>query len=169
MNDPERMVADNEWVARAAVRGLFAPGLENQDLVQAARIGVWRAALSFDGHGSFQMYAWTLARRYAIDAVKRARAQKHGPLNDRHGPIVSDEGELLDVIDVQPDPLADPEEQLLRRERLRAIVRALPQLSPLERCAIEFSVNDVAYTTLPWPKRIDNALQRARKKLREAA
>jgi hypothetical protein len=71
-------------------------------------------------------------------------------------------GELI------PSREAGPHERLERREQLQQLAVAASRLTDLERRAVGGIISGVPYAALGETKSIDNALQRARRRLREA-
>jgi RNA polymerase sporulation-specific sigma factor len=80
---------------------------------------------------------------------------------------------LGDVLAAPARDAADPAEQVLARELLHLILRALPALSEHERGSLSMTMNGVSQNTIGAAldrnaKSVNNALQRARRKLRAA-
>jgi DNA-directed RNA polymerase specialized sigma24 family protein len=124
LSAPREFTADCERLAQRAARssGLYAPGLTDDDLVQEARVGVWRAIRNYQEHRNvpWEAFAWMCARRSLVTAV---------------------------VTGIR-----------------------IGQLSPLEQeCVRRVLLLGDDYATVGDVKRIDNAVQRGRRKLREAA
>ena len=104
--------------------------------------------------------------------VNAARARKHQPLNGAR-PLHAtghDGPPPEDTIEDTGRPDTDPVAKTIAREQLQSILDRTPTLSPLERRALELAANgrnhhDIA-RTLGVPERaVNNALQRARRKL----
>ena len=150
----------------------FLPGSDIDDLHQEALIGLLKGLRSYEpSRGPFKPFLSLVIRRHLITAVKFARRFKHLPLTEaaRHG--VSDEGETLDMVDLLADPDADPHEQLVLRSRLVAITDGMAKLSALERRWLLASIHEDGWSHADGRanKAADNAVQRARRKLRAAA
>ena len=64
-------------------RTYYILGADREDVVQEGMIGLFRAIRTFDPEegASFRTYASTCIERQILDAVKRAAAKKHEPLN----------------------------------------------------------------------------------------
>jgi DNA-directed RNA polymerase specialized sigma24 family protein len=116
-------------------RRFYAPGYEREDLVQEARIAAWLAPPGLER---------LAARRRLIEIVRRSR---RGGRPELCAPVdVQDSGDILDLV--------------AARERLRGILSA--PLSDLEQVALGRVIRGEPYRH---EKRLDNALQRARRKL----
>lgn len=155
----------------AATRGLFAPGLTREDLLQEARLGLFKAARDYNGTGHFVAFAKMCAERSAWTAVKSALRHKHQPLNDavsmdKPNPDGSEDTALIPALH------ADPEARVLDRERLEALIQSMRwDLSPLEAKSLWMvEAEGIPYAEVGRilersEKAIDNAVQRARRKL----
>jgi RNA polymerase sigma-H factor len=161
-----------EAIARAVAREYHAPpGLTWQDMLQEARIGVWKALSDFrPGAGSgFNQFARMCATRQVITAIKTATRRKHEVLNraaSYDAPAPDDEvglGERLVWRDGE-----DPLRIVIAREEVRRLLARMRALTPWEReCVERCELLGLAYDAVGDAKSVDNALQRARKKLRE--
>jgi hypothetical protein len=100
--------------------------------------------------------------------LKAAQRRKHEPLSAGarfEEPTTRDGRSLGDVV---ADRAPGPYERAVQREQLALITAAAGRLTELERRAIGGVLSDTAYTELGPKKTIDNAVQRARRRLREA-
>lgn len=144
------------------------PGADGDDVRQLARIAAWEATRQHDaGRGvPLTAFARMVVKARLYDAWRAATARKHDLLTAavRHG--VADDGSERDVLAGVADDRADVLELVSQRERLGRIVAAVPLLTELERAALA----DVSSGRLGprASKRLDNAVQRARRKLRAA-
>lgn len=165
------LVRRYERAARAWACGYYLPGAERADVEQEARIGVLRAARSYrPSEGPFRAFARLCVRRQLIEAVKRATTQRQAALSHRADHEETCEGEVLSLIDVQAAPNTDPLDRILERDTIRRLVAGIQQLSALERRAlVGVCLEGRPYVELGGKKAIDNAIQRARQSLREAA
>lgn len=161
---------------RAVVSMYFAPGLEDQDLEQEARIGLWKACTDYDERGgaNFHSFARLCVERQVITAVKTAQRKKHGPLNgaahlDAPAPGHDDSDMVL------ADVIADPGDSFRKAEALHDAYAVLAHIaqgcSELEhRVAAAFIWDNASYEQIGEllgveVKAIDNAIQRVRRKL----
>ena len=136
MNDPspqpvgERLVAGDERALEEcyhrygpSVRGYlhrFVPPADVDDVLQDTFLDVWRCRGQLDPGRRFEPWLFAIARRRAIDALRRRRG-------------VVDVGVVRDLMGEDGDQLA---EQLAWAAEIRA---ALLQMSPEQREAIELA------------------------------
>lgn len=168
----ERLVERMRPAVKAISRRFFLPGAEHDDVIQAGLIGVFRGirtyrpGLSRDVHG----YLAFCAERGIITALKEANRMKHRSLTE----AVSLERTLVPGSSFeQPATLhdllpggADPADRMEQTENLRELVDLINGgLTGLERGSLLRVVNGEPY---PDEKTVDNAVQRARRKLRLA-
>lgn len=165
----------------AIARELYAPGLDEQDMLQEARIGLLRATRSWDAHTvPFAPFAAMCVRRHLCSVVKTALAGKHGPLN--HGlrfeqPAGEDGSTLGDFI---PFAGATVEEAVEHRDELQRVVAYLTaKMTPAEATVLarvlggatleQAGVGMGRGSVVGGPaKTADNAMCRVRKKVRRA-
>ena len=151
-------------LARRQARDFYLPGSDRQDVEQEAYIGLWIATGAWDrARSSFAPFATLVIRRRLITLVKMALARKHQPLNDSVRYTVGLDGEkevlLVDALPLGKDPL----QVVLDRERWERFCEAAEGLTLLERQCLEELVAGI-----PQDKQADNAVNRARVKLRRA-
>jgi RNA polymerase sporulation-specific sigma factor len=167
----DAIVARYERAAIWASSDYYARGGERDDIRQEARLGLFYAIRDYrPERGVFQSFAFLCIRRQVITAVKTAGRGKHEVLTFASRVTVDEHGEQTGVIDVFPDPAGDASEILDGRAKIETIVRSIRRdLSPLERESIVgFAFLDETYAEIGATKRVDNALMRARRKLRAA-
>jgi RNA polymerase sporulation-specific sigma factor len=192
-----RVLSQYEPMMRLIARRLYLPGGEPDDLAQEARIGLVDAVHTWDPARGvpFSNFAWLCATREARTAINAARANKHqllttaASLEQAEAPA----GEMAMATDLQAayeartprrSPVRmsvvdrpnrgddDPLAKTLAREQLRALIARTRTLSPLERRALMLANNDRPHTEIAATlhirvRAVNNALQRARHKLRE--
>ncbi|HET7588613.1 MAG TPA: sigma-70 family RNA polymerase sigma factor [Solirubrobacterales bacterium] len=153
----------------------FAPGLERSDLYAEALLGLHKAVRDFKptAGSSFRSFASLTIHRQVITAVKTATRRKHGPLNEAssiHATLGADSETTLE--EVLPDHRpSDPADLLVSREELtRFQHQVAAHLTDLERTVLIAlaggrSYEEVAADLGATNKRVDNAAQRARRKL----
>jgi RNA polymerase sporulation-specific sigma factor len=157
-------------------KSYFLIGADHEDVVQEGMIGLFKAIRDFsDGNlAAFRSFAELCITRQIITAVKAATRQKHSLLNT----YVSVEMPVADSDDEPPlrEVLAetrpsDPQELFLCREfRCEVDGQIRKRLSPLEAAALRRYIagrtyGDIARELGCGVKQIDNALQRAKKKM----
>lgn len=149
-------------------RGWYLPGADDDDVRQVARIAAWESTRCYRPELGVPAAAWArfVIGRRLRQALTTARRRKHGPLTDAVVVAIDAAGDLVALLELVPDQSPDVLEVLDQRERLGRLVAAMPSLSELERSALADVVSGRA--TARTSKRVDNALQRARGKLRAA-
>ena len=143
-------------------------GLGLEDLELEGLCGLFRAVEGWraDGGASFSTYAAICIRNAVSAAVSAAAAAKHLPLNAA-SPLES----LGDAQAAAPSA----EEETMAEERRAEILGAIrDRLSPLERSALTLHIygvgpSEAALRLGRSEKSVENALGRARVKIRESA
>ena len=150
-------------------------GLDQEDLIQEATLGLLSAAESYDSEAgaSFQTFVNICMDRRLLTACRSAARQKHIPLNQYVS--LNDEMESKHM----ENPLTsidwmDPEALVISREDMKSIKRHIEQtLSGLEFKVLALYLSGRTYEEIAERLEIshkteDNALQRARKKLKNS-
>jgi RNA polymerase sporulation-specific sigma factor len=153
-----------DHILRGAVRNWYFPGSDKQDVYQEAAIGMLRAARTWNGEGDLASWLGFCVRRHMIVCVKAALREKHRPLTESVRVGEDADGELVNVVDYLPDPIP-LEREVIARAQLYEIRERMGKLTETERAGIATVVNGHHYRG---NKTVDNALQRARKKLAPA-
>ena len=157
-------------------RAYYLMGADRDDVIQEGMIGLCKAVRDFreERLSKFRPFAELCVTRQIITAIKTATRHKHVPLNasvSLHQSISEDqnEGSLIDVI---PDKSAEYQtEQLYSthpRKNLFELVKNA--LSDLERDVLQCYLDGKTYIEISdelqcRTKAIDNALQRAKRKI----
>lgn len=157
-------------------RCYFLAGGEQEDVVQEGMIGLFKAIRDFrpDKLSRFRTFVEMCVTRQIVTAVKSASRGKHQPLNDYVSLQATcggqDEGAA--IIDVFADPkVVNPERVMLDRGRMQRIQRHVEdELSDLEGEVFEGYLEGRTYQEMAAElvrpsKTIDNALQRAKRKI----
>lgn len=172
-------------MVRHIAHRFFLPGGDREDLAQEARWGVTEAMRTWDSSRGvpFSSFAWLCATREARMAITCALAHKHRVLTtarsldgdaDRvpvpHSVQLRSDEARMPIAGAEGDK--DPVAKTLARERLAEIVVRARGLSMLERQALAMATTDhshreIATALCVGPRAVNNALQRARHKLRE--
>ena len=162
------------------INRFYIRGGESADVLQEARIGLWKAIEDFNENGgmAFRYFAVNLCvPRRLITQISSANRNKFKLQNDAislatpvRTEIEDSEQSLADFIqDENSDMLSD----ILIREQFDELADLLnTRLTPLEKSvfekyAEEDSYKDIAKSLNQTPKAVDNALMRIRKKARE--
>jgi RNA polymerase sporulation-specific sigma factor len=188
-----RILTQYEPMMRLIARRLYAPGGSDEDLAQEARIGLLEAVRTWDAYSGvpFSNFAWMCSTREARNAVETARRHKHHVLTSAT-PLEIAEGTPLKTGEIafaceafaaRRDRVCtptracvhsgdtDPVSKTLAREQLQHLIARTRTLSSLERRALMLANNDrthreIAATLHIGVRTVNNALQRARHKLR---
>ena len=150
----------------------FINGAEKEDIVQEARIGLYKAIKSFDiekQSSSFKTFANLCVERQLITAIKSSNRQKHIPLNSSFSLNLSayeenDDTTVMDVLDTKT--AEDPLDTITKKEYLEFVESKIDEsLSSFEKQVLNRyiqgeSYNDIA-SKLDTPiKSVDNAIKR---------
>ena len=145
-------------IATAIASRYYIPGADRQDVEQEALIALWEACRTYDpDRGPFQPFANTVIRRRLTDAIKAANRQKALALTtsarDRELPHLHQVADRCETA-----------------EEIRRVLEAVTRLSAWERHCVIGTATGLSYAEIGGnPKRVDNTLYRARRKLRAAA
>jgi RNA polymerase sporulation-specific sigma factor len=170
----EHLLARYRAFVEGKARSYFLSGADHEDVIQEGMIGLYKAIRDFQAGRlvRFRAFAELCVTRQIISAVKSAARRKHLPLNryiSLDGPVGDGDASLLDTLcDSRTE---EPEATVLNR-RLREYLEreGRQELSELEnqviRCRLEGKTyQQVASELHCHPKSIDNALQRAKRKI----
>ncbi|MGD9495793.1 MAG: RNA polymerase sporulation sigma factor SigH [Armatimonadota bacterium] len=174
----EYLLRKYHGLVEAKAKSYFLMGADREDVIQEGMIGLFKAIRDFHTHrlGGFRKFAALCVTRQIISAVKCASRQKHAALNayvsmDAPPPEGDDEVLLHEVLPA--DPSSSPESVAIGRELQRRVNGQMSRaLSELEREVLReymlgHSYRDIARQLGTNVKQVDNALQRAKKKLEE--
>lgn len=137
-------------LAKSIARGYFLPGADQEDVQQEALIALWEASRSYqpDKGSSFRSFAKLVIERRLNSCVRTAN--RPGRL------VLTRSSRNLD--------LQRSREEQAARDRLWEVVEASQTLSLAERAAVQAYVTG---TYDSYDRKMENALYRARKKLRK--
>lgn len=172
----EHLLSKYRFLVEGKARTYFLAGADHEDVIQEGMIGLFKAIRDYraDKLAHFRAFAELCVTRQIITAVKTASRQKHLPLNSYlslHGTAADVDGESS-LLDVLPDKcVADPEKIVLDshiRDYLDG--KADANLSPLESEAVRCYMLGMSYREMAaklrcGTKSVDNALQRAKRKI----
>ncbi len=142
-------------------------GEDLEDLVQEGSLGLYKAILSYDSakNDNFLAYSNILIKRQILNALKSSQSKKNFELNNSV-PII-DEYTLAD------ESITSPDDLLLGSEEARQIESKIRgALSSLEYSVYRLFVDgynyiDIANILGKSAKSVDNALSRAKSKVKE--
>lgn len=174
----EYLVERYQNFVRAKARRYFWAGANWDDVVQEGMIGLWKAIRDYKGgNPSFQAFAAVYITHQIVTAIRAAMRMKHHPLNSSTSlsQIIYAEDSDRTLVEVFPDRrVPDPLEVVMVQEDLAAVRKViLEKLSPLERRVLKRYLAGKSYQEIARElrinvKSIDNALGRAKRKLRQA-
>ncbi len=148
------------------IAGKFsAEGYEHKDFVQEGLLALLLACRSYDKEGgaSFKSYLAVIVERHFINIIRRSNTKRKIP-----------QSSLIQIDDIEEtveDTAQSPEEQVTFREHLDLMIKSLEQiLSDTEFEVLMLYGNGMSYKQISKrlaisEKSVDNALQRARKKI----
>ena len=167
----------DDWTAFAysIADTFYAPGCDQADLRQEALIGLVKGLRTHDPlRSSLKTFLGLTVRAEVVTAVRAAQRLKHGPLNDSVR-VISIDGQEIAAVEAVTDG-RDVLDTLILRHEARSVVDAFAALTPLERHWMLRAINhpqdpDLGYASKRHGrnKSAENAVDRARAKLRRAA
>ena len=172
----EELLRRYRGLVESKARLYYLAGADHDDVVQEGMIGLFKAVRDFAGRrlSGFRSFADLCVTRQIITAVKAASRHKHVALNtyvSMESPVSCREAEqcLSDILEEPREP--NPEEVVLGRQLYEEVNwRMSNDLSPLEAHALQLYIEGRSYTEIAGSlrcktKQIDNALQRAKRKI----
>jgi len=176
----DKILKELESDMKKKINRFYIRGGESADVLQEARIGLWKAIEDFneDGGMAFRYFAVNLCvPRRLITQISSANRNKFKLQNDAISLSTPVRTEVEDSEQSLGDFIQDDESNMLDyiliKEEFEELSRVLnTRLTPLERSvfekrAEEDSYKDIAKALGQTPKAVDNALMRIRKKARE--
>ncbi|MCL6628738.1 MAG: RNA polymerase sporulation sigma factor SigH [Armatimonadetes bacterium] len=172
----EHLLRKYRGLVEGKAKSYFLVGADHEDIIQEGMIGLFKAIRDFQGEkfGRFKAFAELCVTRQIITAVKSATRQKHTPLNkyvSLHRGSADGEAEVV-LIDVLPDMgVIDPERVVLDAQVSDCLKKWISRdLSWLESKVLWWylqgmSYNEMAELLACHTKSVDNALQRAKRKI----
>lgn len=172
----ETLFARYRSLIEKQARTYFVAGADHDDVVQEGMMGLWKAIRDFnsDRLPKFAPFAELCVTRQIITAVKAATRHKHSPLNGyvSLNRSVDEEG-CNSLLDFVADPRGVNPEELVMRQRLPRVVpeEVKGELTPLELLVVSLyldskTYDEIAHQLICGTKTVDNALQRAKKKIK---
>ena len=158
-------------VIQSIVSKYFVKGYDEEDLRQEGRLSVVKAVKYYDGQSGFKNFASKCIKNSVLTLIKKANRLKNLPLKD----YISLSG-LNDTDDVDKNKLLSwdkrsPLEDIIEKEKESELIEKIKSsLSAYEYQVFSlylygYSYEDIKKALKKDVKSIDNAIQRARKKL----
>ncbi len=168
-------------VIRSIASNYFFMGSDREDVFQEGMFGFYKAIRDFNQEKSisFSQFARLCTSRQIMATAKKASGPKHKPLNfyislDKY---VYDENDgnktMFDV--VSDNRVFEPDKEVIYYELSQDLKKVIREkLSSFERNVVALHLESESYEQIAQVlrcevKSVDNALQRARKKIRNAA
>ncbi len=168
-------------VIRSIASNYFFMGSDREDVFQEGMFGFYKAIRDFNHEKSiaFSQFARLCVSRQIMATAKKASGPKHKPLNfyvslDKY---VYDENDgnktMFDV--VSDNRVFEPDKEVIYYELSQDLKKVIREkLSSFERNVVALHLESESYEQIAQVlrcevKSVDNALQRARKKIRNAA
>lgn len=174
----EYLINTYKNIVRLRARKFFLIGGDYEDLIQEGTIGLFKAIRDYNPakNTSFTTFAELCIRRQLYTAIKSANRKKHLLLNDSLSldfPV--EENDNKNLSDIYADQsIMSPDEIMESEEKLNEINKIIDtMLSPLEKTVIDMYLDGKNYREIAKiinkeDKSVDNALNRAKNKLRNA-
>ena len=164
-------------------KSLFILGGDDQDLVQEGMIGLFKAIRDFDENLNikFSTFAQLCIRRNIYTAISKSNSLKHEPLNKGLSISATDTNDSdndnaihnLSTEDLGLSEIYNPEDNVINKEKHDELLGFMSkELSELEYQVIDLyviglSTSEIAKVIGKNEKTTDNALQRAKSKIRK--
>jgi len=172
----EHLLTKYRNIVEGKARSYFLIGADHEDIVQEGMIGLFKAIRDFrnDKLLPFRAFAELCISRQIFTAIKAATRQKHIPLNSYvslHASLFDADSDrtLLDTL--AETETADPEELVITQQFSDDLKQRIKRdLSELESAVLENHLEGKSYQEIAIElhrrvKSIDNALQRAKRKI----
>ena len=168
----EEIFSRYKFLLEKISRSYFLLGSDNEDLLQEAMIGLYKAILSYDKNqnASFKTFAILCVRRNILTAIKKSNSQKNKTLNEcvSLSDLNGDEEENILFL---PYDSRNTDENIIEKEKLQEIKQQIVKtLSKLELKILNLYLKGFSYSNMSKKldisnKSVDNALSRIKKKL----
>lgn len=175
----DELIRSNRDLVIRKGRRFYLRGADYEDTIQEGLIGLYKAIRDFraDSGVNFRSFAAVCIERQLVTAVRKASRQKHLPLNTAisiSAPI-GEAGEKVTIDNILAGGCCgDPADYICALEGCTRIYKSLSRdLSPFEGEVIRMSAGGLRYDEIGVAlsrdsKSVDNALQRARRKIAKA-
>ena len=149
----------------------YVKGYDEEDLKQEGRLSLVRAVKLYDGQSSFKNYASKCIKNSVLTLIKKANRLKNLPLKDYvslSGLAETDDADKNKILSTKK---LSPEEDFIEKEKATELFEKIKiNLSAYEFTVFSLYLDGYSYEEIKNRvnkdvKSIDNAIQRARKKL----
>lgn len=155
--------------------GYYLIGGDQDDLIQEGYIGLWNAIRDYDKSKecSFRYFAEKCIKRKILTAIRASTRKKHGPLNyyRSYNKPIYDNSEYTLLDRLKNETVMDPLEVYIYKEEMDDLYEIIElELSKLEKRVYKLHHSGMSYFEISdilkvEEKSVDNALQRAKKKI----
>lgn len=170
----EHLLSRYRSLVESKARSYYLSGGDHEDVVQEGMIGLFKAIRDYQAERRvrFRAFAEICITRQIISAVKSASRRKHLPLNryiPLYRPVGDEDAFLVDVL--AGSRCEEPEDVVLNRRLSDYLEKdGAGELSELEIQVIRRRLEGKTYQQMAVelhcrPKCVDNALQRAKRKI----
>ncbi|MCF8008175.1 MAG: sigma-70 family RNA polymerase sigma factor [Halanaerobiales bacterium] len=174
----EYLINQNMDIVYAKAKYFFIKGLDKEDVIQEGMLGLFKAIRDYksDREASFRGFSQLCVHRQLISAIKRANRQKHQPLNNStsiNKTYDYDNETGRSFSEILPDKKKKLEDQFVYKEIINLVFQEIEkELTELEKKVFYEYLDDRTYKEISEKlkinvKTVDNALQRARKKIED--
>ena len=172
----DTLIRSHRDIVVRKARKFYLRGADYEDTIQEGLIGLYKAIRDFrvDSRVSFSSFAAVCVERQLVTAVRKASRQKHLPLNNSisMSAPMGEAGEEVTIDNMLAGGCCgDPAEYVCSLEGCSRIYRSLSRdLSSFEANVLRMSADGMRYEEIAAAvsrdcKSVDNALQRARRKI----
>lgn len=165
----EFLIRRFEKVILDASSRFFILGFDRDDLIQEARLGFFRALMSYDpsSEASFKTYAGVCVKNQLTSILRRSTAAFRAEPKDMIR--LGDENMADDVVDYS----SNPEARMVSKDYSAAVNSARKSLSKIESSVLELYLSGLSYDAIAQrlsvsKKTVDNRLQSVKRKLKRA-
>ena len=172
----EHLLGKYRNIVEGKARSYFLIGADHEDIVQEGMIGLFKAIRDFrnDRLLPFRAFAELCISRQIFTAIKAATRQKHIPLNSYvslHTNLFDSDSDRTLIDTIAETETTDPEDTVISQQfsdDLRKRIRR--DLSELESAVLRSHLEGQSYQEIAMGlrrrvKSVDNALQRAKRKI----
>ena len=161
----EILIEKYKGLVKNKAKTYYITGADSEDVVQEGMIGLLGSVYGYDPDEGvrFETFATVCISNRIKSAVRNQLRSKHMPLNG-----------YVDIDDVEiSDDMSDPQTMIIMQERFEDLSESIEKkLTDLEKDVLRLHIGGHNYSSIAEMlsisvKSVDNALQRARKKLKE--
>jgi RNA polymerase sporulation-specific sigma factor len=172
----EHLLSKYRTIVEGKARSYFLIGADHEDIVQEGMIGLYKAIRDFRNEKQlpFRAFAELCISRQIFTAIKAATRQKHIPLNSYvslHASLFESDSERTLIDTIAESDKSDPEQLVITQQFSDDLRHRIKRdLSELESAVLRGHLEGKSYQEIAEElhrrvKSIDNALQRAKRKI----